>query len=147
MKFSKIILLLFLFCTTLCFSQEDVKASPIPFEVVDESPYLTDCKINSVEDKKKCFQNYLNNHVKKYFKYPAYAKENSTQGKVIINFIVDENGIVNVVSVKGEKNGLEELENECLNIINKLDIKFIPAIHKGENVAVSYVQPINFRLQ
>jgi TonB family protein len=143
----KLNLILLLFCTTIGFAQEENEIKAIPFEVVDETPYLSDCKINSKEDKKKCFQDFLNNHIKKYFNYPAYAKENGTQGRVLINFVIDEKGIVNLISVKGEKEGLQELEDECFNIIEKLDTIFIPAIHKGENVSVSYSLPISFRLE
>lgn len=143
----KLLLILFVLFTTISFSQEDSKAAPIPFGVVDESPYLSDCKIKSIEDKRKCFQEFLNNHIKKYFNYPTYAKENNTQGKVVIKFVIDETGIVYIESVIGEKEGLEELEKECLNIINKLDTKFIPGIHKGKNVAISYDLPITFKLE
>ena len=129
------------------FAQEENEKKIIPFEVVEEAPYLSACKINSMEDKKKCFQDYINSHIKDNFNYPAYAKEYDIQGRVYISFVIDEFGFVKDIVVKGEKEGLEVLEGECLKIANKLDAHFLPAIHKGENVAIIFKMPIHFKLE
>lgn len=129
------------------FAQEENEKKIVPFEVVDEAPYLSACKINSIKDKKKCFQDYINNHIKENFNYPAYAKEFDIQGRVYISFVIDESGFVKDIVVKGEKEGLEALEEECLKIANKLDAHFLPAIHKGENVAIIFKMPILFKLE
>lgn len=130
-----------------CFAQEENEKKIIPFEVVEEAPYLSTCKINSMEDKKKCFQDYINSHIKDNFNYPAYAKEYDIQGRVYISFVIDEFGFVKDIVVKGEKEGLEVLEEECLKIANKLDVQFLPAIHEGENVAIIFKMPILFKLE
>lgn len=141
--------ILFLFVVShQSFAQEENEKKIIPFELVEEAPYLSACKINSIEDKKKCFQDYINSHIKENFNYPAYAKEFDIQGRVYISFVIDdESGFVKDIVVKGEKEGLEVLEEECLKIANKLDVHFLPAIHKGENVAIIFKMPIYFKLE
>ena len=83
------------------FAQQENQKKIIPFEVVDEAPYLSACKINSIEDKKKCFKDYINSHIKDNFNYPAYAKEYNIQGRVYISFVIDEFGFIKDIVVKG----------------------------------------------
>ena len=140
--------ILFLFVVShQSFAQEENEKKIIPFELVEEAPYLSACKINSIEDKKKCFQDYINSHIKENFNYPAYAKEFDIQGRVYVSFVIDESGFVKDIVVKGEKEGLEVLEEECLKIANKFDAQFLPAIHEGENVAIIFKMPILFKLE
>ncbi|MDA3910631.1 MAG: energy transducer TonB [Bacteroidales bacterium] len=75
--------------------------------------------------------------------YPELAKEKEYEGKVFLQFVIDEMGKVTQVEIA---RGIHEvLDNEAVRVVSKLE-QWTPGEHKGEKVAVSYVVPINFKL-
>jgi TonB family protein len=76
-------------------------------------------------------------------KYPRIAQRNGIQGRVIIRFVIDEEGKVKNVNVL---RGLDaDCDYEALRVITNLP-NFIPAEQKGEKVSVYFTIPITFRL-
>lgn len=75
--------------------------------------------------------------------YPIIAKENSIQGKVFIQFIIDKEG--KVANVKVAKGVDPNLDAEALRVVNMMP-KWTPGKQRGVNVNVSYIIPINFYL-
>jgi protein TonB len=83
---------------------------------------------------------YLN----KNFRYPEDAVNNEIQGTVIVQFIVDKEGIVSdVQAVSGPESG--GLREEAVRVI-KQSGKWIPAIQNGRNVKSYKKQPVQFKL-
>lgn len=83
--------------------------------------------------------NYLLNNLS----YPEEAIEKGIQGKVQVQFIVDENGDVsNIVAISGP----EELHEEAIRVIKESG-KWQPAIQASKNVKSYKIQPIIFRLE
>ena len=77
-------------------------------------------------------------------RYPAAAKENNTQGKVIVAFTVDLNGQPSNYRVKkGIKNGLSE---EALRVIKTIDGDWLPAVLNGKQVVAEGTMPLSFQL-
>jgi TonB family protein len=77
-------------------------------------------------------------------RYPAKAREDNIQGKVIIAFIIDENGKVSNFSVKkGIGGGCDE---EALKAIKNIDGDWLPALLNGKAVAVECQVPVSFTL-
>jgi TonB family protein len=76
--------------------------------------------------------------------YPAAAKENNIQGKVIIRFCVTSKGGVNQISVL--KGVSPELDDEAIRVVNSLPT-FIPGKQQGKPVPVWYMVPISFTLK
>lgn len=76
--------------------------------------------------------------------YPKLALENSLQGKVVIKFTVDIDGIVKdpVVLKDGVGGGCAE---EAIRVINLMP-KWSPGMQKGMPVKVFYTLPISFKL-
>jgi TonB family protein len=75
--------------------------------------------------------------------YPAIARENKTEGKVIVNFIVRKDGTVtNVKTVRGLS---PETDAEAVRVISAMP-KWTPGITKGKPVDVQYNVPISFTL-
>jgi len=138
----KLNLILLLFCSTIGFAQDE--NIEVPFTTVEEVPKFDNCSEVAKETGVSCFNQMMNNHIAKNFKYPAYAQENNIQGKVIIFFTINTLGNVTNIRTKAPK-GCELLEYEAIRII-KLLPKFEPGIQKGKPVRVSYAQPINFKL-
>ena len=77
-------------------------------------------------------------------RYPAKAKTNGVQGRVIVRFCVTKEGGVDRISVlKGVD---EELDAEAIRVVNTLP-KFKPGRQGGKDVDVWYMVPINFALE
>ena len=75
--------------------------------------------------------------------YPVAAKQNGTQGHVIISFIVERDGSLTDMKVKsGIGSGCDE---EALRVM-KLSPNWIPGKQGGRPVRVAYSVPISFTI-
>jgi len=82
--------------------------------------------------------------LQKNLRYPTMAINSDVSGKVIVNFIIDEEGKIEKATIlKGIGYGCDE---EALRVI-KLMLKWKPGMFKGKPVKVSFNQAIVFRLQ
>ncbi|HYF33264.1 MAG TPA: TonB family protein [Chitinophagaceae bacterium] len=78
----------------------------------------------------------------KTLRYPNDAIENNVSGTVIVQFIVDKEGVVSDVEAIS---GPEELKLEAVRVIKKSG-KWIPAVQNGRQVKSWKKQPVVFRL-
>ena len=86
----------------------------------------------------------LGDYLTKHLRYPELAKENNIQGKVIVEFIVDEEGrIGQAVVKKGIGGGCDE---EALRVIKNMP-KWKAGRQNGKAVKVYLLLPIVFKLQ
>ncbi len=78
--------------------------------------------------------------------YPPEAAKNHIEGKVIVQFIIEETGKVGEVKVARSVN--EELDREAVRVI-KLLPDFSPGYNhiKGEPISVWYTLPVTFKLK
>ncbi|WP_138432888.1 energy transducer TonB [Winogradskyella algicola] len=118
----------------------------IPFYVVDEVPYLSDCK--SIKEKKKrktCVQEYIQMHVMRKFNSEVIEGLGLAAGKkrIFAQFKIDKQGKVINVLARGPH---PVLEREVERVINLLP-EFTPGIHQGETVIVAYSLPIIFTVE
>jgi protein TonB len=82
--------------------------------------------------------------LKKNLRYPEIAKAAGISGKVVVTFIIDEEGNINKATLfKGIGGGCDE---EVMRVI-RLMPKWNPGMFKGMPVKVSFNQVIDFRLQ
>ena len=125
-------------------SAEEV-AKQIPFAVVEEVPMFKGCEGVDKSAQFDCFQKEMTNHIKLHFTYPKEAMENNIQGRVQVEYLIDEIGNVEVYRVKGPENA-QPLEEEARRII-KLLPQFTPGKQSGKAIAVRHVVPITFRMQ
>lgn len=89
-------------------------------------------------------QKALNMFLASRLKYPIKAKENKTQGKVYVAFIIEKNGSLNDFRiVRGLGNGCDE---EAIRVL-KLSPTWKPGYVNGSPVRTSYVLPISFQLK
>lgn len=85
----------------------------------------------------------LMDFVGKNVKYPEEAKEKEISGRVFVSFVIEKDGSVNEVKVmRGIGGGCDE---EAVRVIKGMP-KWKPGIQKGKPVRVSYMMPINFKL-
>lgn len=117
----------------------------IPFAVIEDIPVFPGCENVPKAKRLECFQEQMAKHIKKNQQYPERAQEEGLQGRVSVLFVIDKDGSITNVQVRGPKGG-ELLEKEAKRVIEKLP-KFKPGMQRGKPVKVKYSQPITFKLQ
>jgi|SRR6185437_13700675 len=79
----------------------------------------------------------------KNLRYPATARENNTEGRVIVTMVIEKDGSLSQVKVtRGIGDGCDE---EALRLV-KLSSPWKPGIQNGRAVRVAYSVPISFTL-
>ena len=73
--------------------------------------------------------------------YPIMASTNSTEGKVVVTFDVNEDGTIGNVKVKESADPI--LDNEVVSKVETMP-NWIPAKQNGRNVKVKYTLPVSF---
>lgn len=107
--------------------EEEVEEEPEIFVVVEEMPEL----IGGLAS------------IQEHIRYPEVAKKAGVEGRVIVQFVVDENGNVqNPQVVRGLGAGLDEVALEAVK-----KAKFKPGQQRGQPVKVKMSLPITFRLR
>ena len=115
----------------------------VPFAVIEDVPVYPGCERVAKSKRRDCFQEKINLHIKKNFRYPEIAQEMGIQGRVYVSFVISTDGsIINVRSRGPDKN----LEGEAERIISRLP-RMVPGKQRGRAVRVPFSIPITFRLQ
>jgi len=127
--------------TIVGYGASKAKEGEIPFGIIDEVPVFPGCE--DAVDKKACFQEKIQAHIRKNFHYPEEAQELGVQGRVSSIFIIDTEGNIVDIRMKGPH---ELLENETGRILAKLP-QMQPGKHEGKAVKVPFSIPITFRLE
>jgi len=113
----------------------------VPFSVIEDVPVFPGCENES--DKRACFNSMMQKHISKNFRYPEIAQEMGIQGRVNVMFVIQKDGSIGGVRMRGpDKN----LEAEAARIIDKLP-KMTPGKQRGRAVRVPFSIPITFKLQ
>lgn len=109
-----------------------------------EMPKFKGCESVSKQDWYKCMEEKLGQFVGKNLVYPVEARQNNTQGMVVINFIVEKDGTMsNPYILKNLGSGCGD---EALRIV-KLMPKWTPGRDEdGNKVRVQFNFPIRFKL-
>ena len=111
--------------------EEEVVEQEI-FKIVEEMPAFPGGEAKLME------------YVSKNVKYPQIARETGVQGRVYVNFVVEPDGSVSNVSVlRGIGGGCDE---EAIRVVKNMP-KWKPGKQRGKAVRVSYMLPVNFKLQ
>lgn len=76
--------------------------------------------------------------------YPEAAMKTGTQGRVVVQFIIEEDGTVSDARVVQRVS--DELDAEALRVVSAMP-KWTPGRQKGQPVRVKYTMPVTFRLQ
>ncbi|MGB0256223.1 MAG: energy transducer TonB [Flavobacteriaceae bacterium] len=119
--------------------EEDID---VPFAVIEDVPIFPGCERVKKSERRNCFQEKMNRHIRKNFRYPEIAQEMGIQGRVYVQFVIAKDGNITGVRMRGpDKN----LEKEAARIIGKLP-KMTPGKQRGRPVRVPFSIPITFRL-
>jgi len=134
--------------------QQNLKGDKNADVVIDEPVGKADTKVTE-EDPNKIFTSVeqvpvfpggmekFYAYLQKTMRYPAVARENGTQGKVIVSFVCERDGSLTDIHVtRGIGDGCDE---EAARVI-KASPKWSPGIQNGRPVRVAYSVPISFAL-
>ena len=115
----------------------------IPFAIIEDVPLFPGCERVAKSKRRECFQEKMNIHIRKNFRYPEIAQEMGIQGRVFVMFTIGSDGsIINIRTRGPDKN----LEKESKRIIKKLP-QMTPGRQRGRAVRVPFSIPIQFKLQ
>ena len=122
--------------------EEEFEDIDVPFAVIEDVPIFPGCERVKKSERRNCFQEKMNRHIRKNFRYPEIAQEMGIQGRVYVQFVIAKDGNITGVRMRGpDKN----LEKEAARIIGKLP-KMTPGKQRGRPVRVPFSIPITFRL-
>lgn len=115
-------------------AKEERTAGVYAFSDVDTKPMF----LNSPDPR-----TFLERWVYPYLKYPSYAVENGIQGRVLVDFIIDEKG--EVQDVKVSRGVHQALDDEALRVVSASP-KWRPGRHRGKKVKVAMTVAVEFKL-
>ena len=110
--------------------------------MTEKVPVFPGCEKLSEIKKRGCFQEKMNRHIAKHFRYPEIAQKKGIQGRIIIQFVVGKDGNVSGIRTRGPD---PILEKEAVRIISLLP-KIKPAEIEGRKVRVPFSTSITFKL-
>ena len=134
--FSKLLsLIISLFACSLLVAQEQ------PIQKVDvNGVYLIPDKMPEYPGGVPAMMKFLSSNVK----YPVEAQKNAISGRVIVQFVVMEDGTLSQAKVIRGVDPL--LDEEALRVVKEMP-KWTPGIVDGKTVKVKFTVPIMFSLQ
>jgi protein TonB len=125
--------------------QQEVIEEYVPVEVEEEE--VVEQEIFQIVEEMPAFpggEAKLMEYVAKNIKYPQIARETGIQGRVFVGFVVEPDGSVsNVKVLRGIGGGCDE---EAMRVVKSMP-KWKPGKQRGKAVRVSYMLPVNFKLQ
>lgn len=113
-------------------------------ESAEKGPKKSPKKVYDHIEDMPTFNGNLNQWLLLNMKYPVEAMNKKEQGKVIVQFIVSENGEVSEPKII--RSVSPALDKEACRVVLAMP-KWNPGKLKGKPVAVRYMLPISFRLQ
>ncbi len=124
-----------LFRNTESKKSDDMPSDVYAYSDVDVKPQF----LNSSDPR-----TFMERWVYPYLKYPKYAADNGIQGRVLVEFLVDEKGEVRDARVvRGIHTSLDE---EALRVVSASP-KWRPGRHRGKKVKVAVTVSVEFRLE
>ena len=111
-------------------SQKDQKEEP--FNVVEDMPAFPGGMEAMIQ--------FLSSNIQ----YPADAKKQKVDGRVLVNFVVEKDG--SITEIKVPKPGFPSLDAEAIRVV-KVMPKWKPGYQRGQAVRVQFTMPINFSLE
>ncbi|MDZ4708809.1 MAG: TonB family protein [Saprospiraceae bacterium] len=131
------------------FSTETEWAERKVFQEVDESPQFPGCEaLTNPVEKQTCTNEKLIQYLYSRILYPKTAKENGIEGRVVVSFVVTEEGkLLDVKLVNDIGGGCGEEALRVVNSMQEMDQRWIPGKKNGLAVATEFKLPLHFRLQ
>lgn len=131
-----------LFVTTLGTSQEWGTVQKNEVTMKEIAPVWPGCESNKGSATDNCFRQKLARHIGKNFKYPPEAYKKNEQGRVVVTFVINTKGMVDIKSVSG---GGKLLQKEARRNIMQIPKMSKPGMMAGKPREIEYIVPITFK--
>ncbi len=125
-------------------TQTKTNVTYVPVQVVEAEP--EEQTIFEVVEQMPEFpggQAALLQYLGKNIRYPTIAQEQGTQGRVIVQFVVNKDG--SIVDAQVVRSVDPYLDKEAIRVINTMP-KWTPGKQRGKPVRVKFTVPVMFRL-
>ncbi len=121
-----------------------VDVETLDFIVMENIARPFNCEgITDKDAQKVCFNEWMQGFIANNTQYPELAKQIGLEGKVFVNFIISETGVVEEVSIaRGEH---EILNKEALRVLSSMP-QMIPGNQRGRKAKMKMTVPVNFKL-
>lgn len=111
-------------------------------EVQERFPVFPGCESLSAEETLSCFKAKIDEHVSSNFIYPEEALKKNIEGKVYVDYTIDENGIVSVNNVNGPDTIINEEAKRIILLLPEMQ----PSLKKGKPNKIRLLYPIVFKI-
>ena len=115
----------------------------VPFATVEKVPLYPGCEKVPKSEKRKCFQEQIQKHIARNFRYPEEAQYDGIQGRVFVQFTIGKNGSIIGIKTRGPHPLLEDEARRIISLLPRVS----PGESGGEKVNVPFSIPIIFKLQ
>ena len=149
MKFSFTLILITIFLQ-IGLSQEEPEVEGKIYKVVEEMPRFPGCEVGVMtkDERKKCAENNMLRFIYGNITYPDSARINGTEGRVVLQFVVDKEGLVTDAKILRDiGDGCGEEALRVINILRDQKVQWVPGKQRGQPVKVQYTLPVSFKLQ
>jgi hypothetical protein len=143
--------------------EQTANSKALPVFNVELAPGTPDCIDATGEDRMQCFVQSVTNHIIENFVYPSDAKENGIEGRIFVQFIIDDQGKVgNIEAVRigatpsdNTPENFDEaqldryaemLSRSAVEVVSSMP-DFIPAQNDGKDVSVQFTVPIRYAVK
>ena len=123
--------------------EEEVEEIDVPFAVIEDVPVYPGCENVEKDQLRTCFQDKINKHILKNFRYPEIAQEMGIQGRVYVNFVISKEGNITNIKMRGPDKNLEKEAHRIISLLPNIT----PGKQRVKPVNVPFSIPIVFKLQ
>ena len=121
----------------------DEQDKDVPFDIVEDVPLYPGCEKVPKSELRKCFQEQIQRHIARNFRYPMEAQKRNIQGRVFVQFMIAKEGCVAAIRTRGPHPLLEAEARRIISLLPRIS----PGFSEGEKVNVPFSIPIIFKLQ
>jgi TonB family protein len=117
------------------------------FKVVEDLPRFPGCegRGKSKKELKECSEHKMQEFISSHLKYPAKARENMTQGIIMIEFVVRRGKVEDIKILNDIGNGCGQEARRVIELMNELRIRWSNK-SRGYASDTKFTIPISFQL-
>jgi TonB family protein len=118
------------------------------YDKVDIMPLFSGCENEETNNRANCTSNKLMTFIGENLIYPEVAKENKTEGMVLVNFVINKEGKVQDIKIlKNPGDGCGKETARIIELMNEKNLVWTPGQKDGKKVSVKFTLPVRFKLQ
>jgi tetratricopeptide (TPR) repeat protein len=143
-------ILLTLLVNMLCYWAAYTQNDTTIYQVTEKRPSFPGCDWAwfSEQQKDSCRQYAMADFLKSMLRYPNIARDSNISGRVVVQFVVEQNGaLTHLKLLKDIGGGCGEEALRIVKLMNDLGIRWIPGQMNGKAVRSYFSLPVNFKLQ